>query len=263
MKTYRKSENSRFLPVMGAATLVAALAFMFCGVRQVKAVDIITNGSFETGDFTGWGTKDIAVPFYQLDVRVAGTFPSGHGLFPAEPTDGFFAATHGFDGGGPDTIEIFQDVTIPADHSAILTFDWRAGWDFTQGSPATVRTLDLVIEPGGGGNPLSTTNILTADPAVNMVLLDTGPNSDSVDLSAFAGSSIRINFLSTIPDYFSGPAHLQIDNVVLDVQLIRLSVLAAVKIEQAIAKKYEMLETIDEMLDYLTTNATLKEQEKM
>ena len=40
-----------------------------------------------------------------------------------------------------------------------------------------------------------------------------------------------------------------LDNVVLDVQLVRLSVLAAIKIEQAIAKKYEMLEAIDEMLE--------------
>ena len=227
---------------------MAALVLMFGGVRQVKAVDIMTNGSFETGDFTGWGTKDIADPFYTLEVRVAGNSP-GWGLFLTEPTDGSFAATHGFDGGGPDTIEIFQDVAIPPGHSAILTFDWRAGWDFTEGIPATVRILDLVVQPAGGGSPLSTTNILTADPEVNMVLLDTGPNSDSIDLSAFAGSSIRINFLSIIPDEFSGPAHLQIDNVVLDVQVATLSGIAAKEIKQVIIQKYEMLETIDEMLE--------------
>jgi hypothetical protein len=230
---------------------MVVLVLMFSGLRQVKAVDIMTNGSFETGDFTGWGTKDIAEPFYTLDVRVAGTSPEDgfYGFFLAAPTDGSFAATHGFDGEGPDTIEIFQDVAIPAGHSAILTFDWRAGWDFTLGIPANVRTLDLVIEPAGGGSPLSTTNILAADPAVDMVLLDTGPNSDSVDLSQFAGSSIRINFLSTIPDEFSGPAHMQIDNVVLDVRVLTLTGIAVSEIKQVITEKYEMLETIDEMLE--------------
>jgi hypothetical protein len=241
-------EEIKMNRVRTSLLLMAALVLMFGGVRQVKAVDIITNGSFETGDFTGWGTKDMAGPFYPLEVRVAGTSPF-LGFFLSEPTDGFFAATHGFDGRGPDTIELFQDVAIPARHSAILTFDWRAGWYFTLGIPANVRTLDLVIEPAGGGSPLSTTNILTADPVVNMLLLDTGPNSDSVDLSEFAGSSIRINFVSTIPDEFSGPAHLQIDNVVLDVQFLTLSGIAATEIKQVIIQKYEMLETFDEMLE--------------
>ena len=192
--------------------------FIACGyAAQVNAVDIVINGSFETGDFTGWGTKDMATPFYSLGVRSAGTSP-GFGLFTTSPTDGSRVASHGFDGAGPDTVEIFQDVTIPANYSADLTFDLRAGWDFRLGSPGTVRTLDVAIEPSGGGAPLLTTNVLTADASVNLTLLDTGSLSKSIDLSSYAGTSIRINFLSNIPDNFSGPGHLQIDNVVLDIQ---------------------------------------------
>jgi hypothetical protein len=199
--------------------MLTMLAVVFSGGRQAEALNIIANGSFESGDFTGWGTKDIGTPFFPLAVRGAGESPSGgaFGLFPTAPTDGLFVASHGFDGSGPDTIEIFQDVMIPANSPALLTFDYTAGWDFSLGNPNNARLLDIDIQSPVSGLSLLKTNILTADPNVVPTLLDTGPLSASLDLSSFAGSSIRINFLSTIPDIFSGPGHLQIDNVVLDV----------------------------------------------
>jgi hypothetical protein len=204
----------------GMVCLAAVLCavWLLGTVRQVRAVDIIVNGSFETGDFTGWVTKDMAVPFFALEVRGVGISP-GFGLFLSAPTNGTFAVTHGFDGGGPDSIEISQDVSIPAGFSATLTFDWRAGWDLvTFGGGSQPRLFDVVIEPAGGGTPLSTTNILTANPQTQV--LDTGPNSGGLDLSAFAGTSIRVKFKATIPENFTGPAHLQIDHVVLDIQPI-------------------------------------------
>src|SRR2546426_6096057 len=154
-------------------------------------------------------------PFIPLQVTGPG-FTPGFGLFATAPTNGAFAADEGFDGCGPDTIEIFQDVTIPGGTAATLTFDWRAGWDFFT-IPAVARTFDLVVEPAGGGLPLATMNILTADPSVDPVKLDTGAQSATVDLTAFLGSARRIKFLSNIPECFTGPAHLQIDNVKLTV----------------------------------------------
>jgi hypothetical protein len=177
--------------------------------------NLVVNGSFETGDFTGWGTKDMASPFVPLNVAGPG-FTPGFGLFATAPTDGTFVADQGFDGCGPDTIELFQDTTIPGGTSATLTFDWRAGWDFFV-DPTTVRTFDLVVEPAGGGPSLASTNILTADGNVNPIFLDTGPQSATLDLSAFLGASVRIHFVSSIPGCFTGPAHLQIDNVKLTV----------------------------------------------
>ncbi len=176
--------------------------------------NLIENGSFETGDFTGWGTKDIGIPFIPLEVRAAGEPVFG---FPTTPTDGGFAAGHGFDGGGPDTIEIFQDVAIPADiDTATLSFDWRAAWIIFP-PDALPRTLDVVIEPAGGGAPLQETNILTAAPNPGGPPSDTGDQSAVVDLSVFSGSSIRINLRASVPEFFTGPAHLQIDNVSLTV----------------------------------------------
>jgi hypothetical protein len=200
------------------SVLSITMAFLLGLSMTAGAINIVDNPSFETGDFTDWGTKDMGVPFYDLLVRPAGDSP-GFSLFTSAPTDGLFAATHGFDGGGPDTIEIFQDIVISDNSTAILSFDWRAGWDMLSFGVSTLRRLfDVVIEPFGGGAPLLTAPVLAANPLTTN--LDTGAMSSLIDLSAFSGSSIRLNFLSTIPEDFTGPAHLQIDNVSLDVQSI-------------------------------------------
>ena len=206
-------ENSQKKMKMYVAVLVGVV-LLFAGAKSLDAANLIVNGSFETRDFTGWGTKDIEEPFLSMGVVPAGITP-GYDLFMTAPTDGIFVAHHGFDGAGPGTIEIFQDVVIPAGASATLTFDWRAGWDLTlTGTATAARLLDVVIEPFGGGSALATTNILTALPLT--FVPDTEPASESLDLNAFLGSSVRINFMSTIPEYYTGPAHLQLDNVVLD-----------------------------------------------
>jgi hypothetical protein len=197
--------------ILGVVVIASALALaVITPAARAAPQQLISNGSFETGTFAGWGTKDIAVPFVPLAVVGAG-FSPGFGLFATAPTDGAFVADSGFDGCGPDTIELWQDVSIPAGEAATLTFDWRVAWNMFA-SPTQDRKLDLVIEPGGGGTPLQTVNLVTTDIATNIVG-DTGPMSSSLDLSAYQGSTIRVKFAATIPECFTGPAHMQIDNV--------------------------------------------------
>lgn len=179
------------------------------------SVELITNGSFETGDFTGWDANDLAIPFHPLNVRQAGVSP-GFGSFVTSPTNGMFVASHGFDGGGPGTIEISQEVSIPSGFNAQLTFDWRAGWSFIT-SFAAPRTFDLVIKDAISDTVILQQSLLVADVIEDQVLLDTGPNSESVDLTSFAGKSIRVMFVVFVPESFTGPAHMQLDNVSLDI----------------------------------------------
>lgn len=213
------------------AALVLALAVTLVVVAPNASAaappqQLIVNGSFETGNFTGWGTKDMAVPFVPLAVRGAG-FTPGFGLFATAPTDGSFVADSGFDGCGPDTIAIWQDVAIPAGEQAILTFDWRAGWNLFAG-PTQNRKIDFLVEPGGGGTPLQTTNLVTTDIASNIVG-DTGPQTSTFDLSAYQGSTIRVEVQATVPECFTGPAHMQFDNFSLLAQATSTSVCNLVK----------------------------------
>jgi len=100
------------------------------GISQITdGVDVFDNGGFETGDFTGWVTQDLSSPFLPLQVGGAGISP-GFGFFISDPPEGSFAALHGFDGDGPGTIRIAQDVTLHA-AAQFVDFDYRGAWDMT------------------------------------------------------------------------------------------------------------------------------------
>jgi len=174
-------------------------------------INPIVNCGFESGDFTGWITKDMAAPFVPIQV-VNGGQSIGYSFFTTAPTEGVFAALNGFDGGGPDTIEYAQDVTMPATAES-LTFDYRGAWDMSFG--ATVdRTFEVQIQPSGGGAALQTTSIFDTSP-VGSTVLDTGELTGSVNVTSFAGQSVRIAFIWNIPETNTGPGQFQLDNVAI------------------------------------------------
>lgn len=170
----------------------------------------LVNCGFETGDFTGWVTQDLTDPFFPLQVDTAGVSP-GFGFFSSAPTEGVFAALNGFDGNGPGTIIIAQDVTLPG--GAAMEFDYRAAWDLASFGATQDRVFSVEVEPAGGGAALQTDVILIAQ--VGTINLDTGPLSAVVDLSAFGGQTVRVSFEWFVPEDFSGPAFAQLDNVLI------------------------------------------------
>jgi len=177
-------------------------------------LDSIVNGSFETGAFSGWQTADIAGPFFALQVAGAGvTTPFDFGFFESAPSDGAFAAAHGFDGTGPGTIRIAQDVSV-ADVTSVLSFDYRAAWDMVTfcGGCSLDRMIEVNIEDLAGNN-LETIPVLTA--AAGTANPDTGDTMVTIDLAAYLGTDIRIGIDSFIPEVNTGPAFVQIDNVSL------------------------------------------------
>jgi hypothetical protein len=216
------------LGIFGAPGIysVEARATDFAGLQNSQFFDIqvgepacavpgnpVANCSFQSG-FTSWITKDMALPFIPLTVSPAGTSITGFVPWLTAPTDGVSSATHGFDGAGPDTIEVSQDVVIPAT-GAQLTFDYRAGWDLVTycGACSLARTFSVVVEPSGGGAPLQTFTILTVLPLT--ATPDTGILSGNVDLSAFGGQAVRLKFEWNVPESSTGPAAFEIDNIVI------------------------------------------------
>lgn len=181
-------------------------------------VDTCDNCSFETGDFTGWEAADLSTPFFPLQVGGAGvsTTAGAWTSFSSAPTDGSFACLSGFDGDGAtgttNVISIGQDITLAADPPADLEFDYRAAWDLANfAAPMFDRTLEVHIEPAGGGAPLQIDTILTAQ--AGTVTEDDGDMTGVVDLSAFAGSTVYVRIVQTVPEDFVGPGFMQIDNV--------------------------------------------------
>jgi hypothetical protein len=169
----------------------------------------ISNGGFETGDFSNWIIQDLFNPFFPLLVEEAGV-NVWTGFFSSSPTEGEYAAIHGFDGDGPGSILIEQNVTVPA-NALSLEFDYRAAWDLLSFGAALNRYFVVNIKPAGGGMPLQSDTILVA-PAGSLVN-DTGNRVGSVDISNYANSNIRIGFEWVITESFTGPAFFQIDNI--------------------------------------------------
>lgn len=170
----------------------------------------IVNGSFETGNFAGWGLADLTSPSEPATVRGNGF---NGGFFSTAATNGVFSATHGFDGGGPGTIRLFQDIGTIDSASNLLTFDYRVAWDhYHYGS--LPRTFSLNVFQEGTFNSLASTELLRAN--AGTANPDTGNLIGSINLSAFQGQNVRIAFDSVIPEDWTGPGFLQLDNVQLN-----------------------------------------------
>lgn len=209
-------------------------------------LDPIVNGSFETGDLSGWTVKELdetsSNPFLKLTVDGAGveypapTIPYLCGFsvcnidfFASEPTDGTYAALHDWNGddstttapgGGPEINlrELYQEVSLPI-QATTLTFDYRAAWELFRFGATVPRTFSVVIEPAGGGTPLINDLVL---PALLGLEEDTeNPSGEPgqsyppgvVDISAVAGQDVRIKFVWDVPEPGTGFAFFQLDNI--------------------------------------------------
>lgn len=176
----------------------------------------ISNCSFETGSLPGWSATEFVSPFYAQHV---GSVESvGFGLFTTAPSNGGQAFIMGFDGGGPGTADLYQDVTMPV-WTSRLRFDYRAAWDMLSYAGSTrPRTFRFEIEPSGGGPVLASQTVLIAPPHTK--LLDSGPVTRSYDVSAFAGQDVRLVFRWNVPESFTGPGLFQLDHVALNSSLL-------------------------------------------
>jgi hypothetical protein len=173
---------------------------------------LLQNGSFESGNLSGWVVSDLPSPLLPVGIHSAG-YASPFGFFTTAPTDGNYCLTHGFDGNGPGRIRLAVDVSLPRT-GVTLTFDYRVAWDMQNYGGSTLpRKFGVTIEPYGGGSGLLTNILLTAYPGTSSY--DTGNLRATMDLSQFSGLGIRISFDSWIPEYFTGPGFFQLDNVVL------------------------------------------------
>ena len=182
------------------------------GILTLVPSPLFGNGSLESGTLSGWLITDIADPLTPVSVRPNG-YNSGFGFFSTVPTDGNYCLVNGFDGNGPGRIRAAFEVLLPP-APTILSFDYRVGWDMADyGGSTKPRVFAVTIEPPGGGSGLATNVIFTAAPGT--ANFDTGPLTGSVDLSSFAGRSIRISFDVVIPESFTGPGFFQLDNVAL------------------------------------------------
>ena len=186
------------------------------GLPAPTDANLITNGSFETGDFTGWTVATTGPPFIPWQVTGGGA-GSGFGMAPTEPQDGDFVAWNGFDGGGPMQYTMYQDVAIPADAPvAQLSWQDRLQWNFTLGGEATEpRIYAVQVRDPVTDAVLETLHSFSTDVQAVNPTGDTGWQTHTADLSAYIGSTVRLYFQEYVPQSGTGPAQAEIDAVSL------------------------------------------------
>jgi hypothetical protein len=182
---------------------------------EAQPVELLANGGFETGNFSGWTAFTTGAPFGPWRVDGAG-FGMGFGMLKTEPQEGSKIAWNGFDGFGPMTFVMFQNVTIPADHSATLQWIDRAQWNFTVAFFASkTRVYEVRIEDPLTGEALEVVHHFETGTQDTNPTGNTGWLNHSADLSAYAGQTVRIAFFVDVPENLTGPGQLEIDGVSL------------------------------------------------
>ncbi|MCA9136822.1 MAG: SUMF1/EgtB/PvdO family nonheme iron enzyme, partial [Planctomycetales bacterium] len=183
-------------------------------------LNLLSNGSFENGGFSEWTQAISGNPFRPWSVSNAGSGGS-FGLTTTTPVDGTFDVWNGFDGSssGGTEFTLFRDLDLPTESQVVLSWQDRVQWNFTV-------NVNLATLP-------RTHNVELLDPATNEVLAtlysfttgiyttnptgDTGWLQHNVDLSSYAGTTVRLMFRQSIPEVSTGPGQLEIDAVKLHV----------------------------------------------
>ncbi|MBN1476523.1 DUF11 domain-containing protein [Candidatus Sumerlaeota bacterium] len=192
-------------------------------VGDLAAAPSLTNGSFETGDFSGWTavTTQGAGSVEYLPYRIA-TGGMGAGIvLPGVPADGTFFAQNGFDGGAGLMYDLYQEIAIPAGATRVeLSWAERIQWDMFNFMGSTVsREYAVTVQPGGGGAPLATLFEMELPPAT---LGDTGYVNHTEDVLAavpgLPGQTVRFNWHEMIPETMTGPGQFDLDAISLLVE---------------------------------------------
>lgn len=209
------------------------LTFAICAIvaisiltNKTRAAELITNGSFETSDFTGWTATNCANPFLTWQVSGAG---AGGGFTPGpvatSPVHGTRVAWHGVACNAGSSSVIYQQFTIPAATTAQLRWRDRFQDDHTTfcgggGEPACGSVTYRVDIVNTSNVVLQNLQTITA-PANSFT--DTGWRIQVRSLNAFAGQTIRVRFMTTPTVTWDGPGQLEIDAVSVQAPAITTS----------------------------------------
>jgi hypothetical protein len=183
--------------------------------------ELLVNGSFETGFSPGWTASVVGNTEWPWTVSGAG---AGSGFGSAtQPFDGALLAWNGFDGtsfsSGAVEYRLSQTVTIPAHHSATLTWADRAQWMVLPFAYTAPRRVDVQIR-GTDDSLLATVYSFSTNSGSTETFNDTGWQTHSVDLSAHAGTTVQIVFRQRIQQPLGGNGRYDIDAVSLSAVLV-------------------------------------------
>lgn len=178
--------------------------------------NLITNGSFETGDFTGWTATNAPGPFEAWTTCTAGLgYTDSPTPLAAAPPVGLRDACHGVTSSPAGSTLMFQQVTLPA--LAQHTLYWKHRYQMNHvtycSSTATCGTATYAVQILNTSNVLLQTLYTISTPANTST--NTGWQQLTANLNPYTGQTIRIRFFTNVTAAFSGPGRLEVDDVIL------------------------------------------------
>jgi hypothetical protein len=215
---------------------LAVTLFTFGSLAGGAYASVITNGDFETGDFTGWSVG--ITPNYASGGRPYNVDTTGD-RWEVSTTTAIqgLSARNGFDGGVVDgsgsalneaDLEFFlsQDFTvIQTISTATLTFDFdiTGGPTFAQsrsGAPTEDRVFAVSIMDSLGAEVASLYSYAVAGTTSDSNPLQNVNLDVSSSFSSLGFGTYSLRFLESVPQYFTGAGNFTIDNISLDLQVI-------------------------------------------
>jgi hypothetical protein len=195
--------------------ILASSACLTVGLSTAHA-DLITNGGFETGNFSGWsvtsngGTGGCGSNLWL--VNTTGTQGcQSNGTTVAAPISGIYGAFNTFDGTNANYY-LSQTIALPgAITNATLSFMDEYHMNYT-GTPRTFR-VDLY----NAANTVLLSNLYLESAGYQAnVAWTTHTLNVSAALAAQAGNTVTLRFSEIIPQAYTGPAGFGLDNIKLD-----------------------------------------------
>jgi len=191
-------------------------AFAFAALLSMSAratpIELITNGGFETGALSGWTaiSSNPDVCCWDTGWNVASSALNGGAYSVADPL-GSYAAYEAFDGAGPKTRTLMQGFVVP-DAISQATLSFSNSWYVTTFHGGTLpRAFDAYLVDG-----LDTYNVYhLSTPNASALPFALQALDVTSFLQGREGHSIELSFVTTIPEYGTGPGGLGLDNVSL------------------------------------------------
>ena len=183
----------------------------------------IINGGFETGDLTGW--TFIGETENSFDSRVEGgeftaatAWANNFNFFTPDNMEGNYSFFSGFDGPVQE-ITLSQDIGVIDEFTTAVSFNVRAGWDLetyaAQSGYAVIedREIKVVITDNTTQQTLLSQSLFNA--VGGEKVLNSGLQTVGINFQNIVGSDVTMSFVQNIPQGYTGPALIQLDNIQL------------------------------------------------
>ena len=183
----------------------------------------IINGGFETGDLTGWTFTGETENSFNSRVEggeftAATAWASNFNFFTPENMEGNYSFFSGFDGPVQE-ITLSQDIGVIDEFTTAVSFNVRAGWDLetyaAQSGYAVIedREIKVVITDNTTQQTLLSQSLFNA--VGGEKVLDSGLQTVGINFQNIVGSDVTMSFVQNIPQGYTGPALIQLDNIQL------------------------------------------------